>query len=209
MVAPSANAPTRMTDEALMARYQESLDQTAFALLLDRYRHKIHDAVYHLGLFTSDDDLVQDTFVLVHLNRHRFDPSISSFKCWLLRIATNVAKKQCRSKSRRTSRVCDLPDDLEVADEHVGDPEERAGLDEMRALVRDKVSLLRPKFREAIECVYFLGLTKQETAERLGITKHQTNCRLRQAIAQLTTMLIGPEGRDEDLRHFPTVANLR
>src|SRR5437764_9687307 len=83
-----------VSDEELVVRFQAN-DVTAFDALIQRYTHPLHR--YLVGLVGEDcvDDLIQETFIRAHRNLPPMQ-ELRSFKAWLYRIATNLARDHRR-----------------------------------------------------------------------------------------------------------------
>lgn len=65
-------------------------DEASFRRFYDRYRPKIYTvALKLLGEKTLAEDVVQDTFLKVWINRESL-PTIENVEAWLHRIAKNV-----------------------------------------------------------------------------------------------------------------------
>ena len=82
-------------------------DNDAFEYLFNRYRDAIHRLfVQRLGGVNDADDLLQETFIKVYINLHRYSADYT-FGQWVYTIARNTT---CRSTSvspprRRTPRL--------------------------------------------------------------------------------------------------------
>ena len=93
-------------------------DNDAFEYLFNRYRDAIHRLfVQRLGGVNDADDLLQETFIKVYINLHRYSADYT-FGQWVYTIARNTfcllytsdARTTCRSTSvspprRRTPRL--------------------------------------------------------------------------------------------------------
>ena len=104
-------------DHELVQRVQAG-DSAAFRTLFEKY-HRRAFAVAMGVLKNQDDalDAVQEAFVKVHKNIHKFQGS-SSFYTWLYRIVMNVSIDHVRRTSRRKSLDFDeraLHEESEVA----------------------------------------------------------------------------------------------
>ena len=83
---PDAFIPTRAS---LIGRLKDVDDQTSWQDFYDTYRRLIFSAAIKAGLNEQEaEDVVQETVVTVAktMPEFRYDPSICSFKTWLLRL---------------------------------------------------------------------------------------------------------------------------
>lgn len=88
-----------LSDEDVMERFQSGYEK-AFELLVDRYKHRIHNFLFR---YTHDhldaEDLTQETFYRVYRCRNSYE-RIAKFSTWLYTIANNLAKSHYKKKSR-------------------------------------------------------------------------------------------------------------
>ena len=111
MTQPLSNAskPEEASDESSkkgdrdLVRRVQSGDSTAFRALFDKYHRRAFAVA--MGVVKNQDDAldaVQEAFVKVHKNIHKFEGS-SSFYTWLYRIVMNSSIDHVRRTSRRKS----------------------------------------------------------------------------------------------------------
>ena len=93
----------RPTDAEAIVRARSG-DSNAFGVLVTRYQEAAFRAAYLIARNADDAaDIAQEAFVRAHAQLHRFrldDP----FRPWLLRIVTNMALNDRRSRGRRLGR---------------------------------------------------------------------------------------------------------
>jgi len=92
--------PNQPDDNELIARILSG-EARPFRLLVERYQRKVYMIAF--GVVRNPDaalDVVQDVFVKVHRNLHRFKGD-SSFYTWLYRITLNL----CIDRKRRAARA--------------------------------------------------------------------------------------------------------
>jgi len=103
-----SRASSKKGDHDLVQRVQAG-DSAAFRALYDKYHRRAFAVA--MGVVKNEDDAldaVQNAFVKVHKNIHKFQGS-SSFYTWLYRIVMNVSIDHVRRTSRRktaTARCC-------------------------------------------------------------------------------------------------------
>ncbi|MBP9727881.1 MAG: sigma-70 family RNA polymerase sigma factor [Candidatus Moranbacteria bacterium] len=85
------------TDEQLVRAYLDG-EETAFTVLVDRYmKHLFHFIRQLVTDSAVAEDIVQETFLKVWKNLHRFDGE-KSFKTWIFAIAKNTAYDALKKK---------------------------------------------------------------------------------------------------------------
>jgi len=184
------NPDASPSDATLLQRCAAG-DRDALDDLFRRYRTVAYRVAYRLlGREADALDAVQDAFVkaLKHLDRFR---GHSSFKTWLLRIASNAALDVGRQR-KREARVPQAPRD---------DPPDRYGPADLPA---PEAELTRTDLRDAIDAAlarlpdtqrqtFVLhidgGLTYKEVADTLGISIGTVMSRLFYARQKLKTLL--------------------
>ena len=79
-----------VADDRQLARLVLGGDTAAFEYLFDRYRDAIHRLfLQRTGNAEDADDLLQETFIKVYMNLHRYSPEYT-FGQWLYTIARNT-----------------------------------------------------------------------------------------------------------------------
>lgn len=148
--------------EGAMEQYEESLLRMCFACLNDA---------------ALAEDAVQETFLKAYraLDRFRGD---AEEKTWLLRIAINTCRDLRRSAWFRHV-------DRKVTLDGLGEPASAQEWSEWDDPLTRAVMGLRPKYREAVLLCCYQGLTGQEAASVLKISRSAVMNRLRQAKAIL------------------------
>ena len=145
-----------MTDDDLVARAREG-DTAAFGELVVRHQAAVYRAALAATGSTADaDDVAQEAFLLAY-RRLRSFRGAASFKTWLLTIAWNQAINRRRAAARWWQRI------VPVADADTGvmsasgfspappaTPEELAAGGQLRSGIRQAITALPPKLRDAL-----------------------------------------------------------
>ena len=143
---------------------------------LDRYEECLLRMCYsYLGDRSLADDAVQETFLKAWKSYGRFRGE-STEETWLMRIAINTCRDIRRGAwFRHIDRAVSLDqlDDREVSFEARDDAVTKA------------VMKLKPRFREAVLLRWYQGLSADETAQALGISRSAAYERLSRAQAIL------------------------
>lgn len=176
------------TDAELLQQHLAG-DPDAFEALASRYTDELFGFLLrYVNQPAIADDLVQETFVQVHLSADSFDPS-RRFKPWLYTIAANKARDYLRAKSRRPLQSLDavkadddapaLADQLEsdapTADQQLADAERRQR-------VRDLIEQMPEHLRTILLLGHFQKLPYAEIGEVLDIPVGTVKSRLHAAV---------------------------
>lgn len=171
-------------------------DREAFRALVDRYQGKLFRLVSGLVKSKEDtEDIVQESFVKAYLSLGSFRKE-STFYTWIYRIAHNMAIDYKRKIARRGNAI-------ELSEVERSLPvDERAS--PLEAVVRqeqgDGMQRALAKLSEEHKTVIILrevdGLSYEEIAKVLGISKGTVMSRLHYARKQLQELLkdFAPEG---------------
>lgn len=154
--------------------------------------HEVYDllapAAYGLALRVTGDehlaqDVLQETFAKVWAAADRFDPALGSARAWVTVMAHRRAVDRVRREQSDRQRFATWATaSHEPAHDHV------AAVVDLRAehrTVRHALSALTARQREALELVYFGGLTHAEMATHLNIPLGTAKTRIRDALKAL------------------------
>jgi RNA polymerase sigma factor (sigma-70 family) len=176
----------------------EARDATALEQLYDRYEKPIFAFAYRmLQDAMAAEEAVQELFTRVWRQPERYDPTQGKLSTWLFALTRNIAIDMLRKKSNRlTSMTVEQQTLTELPDESANPLDvalERMFGDQVRNALRE----LNPDQRQAIECIYFQGLTQQEMSDRFDIPLGTIKSRVRLALKQLRNRFAGwnEEGR--------------
>jgi RNA polymerase sigma-70 factor (ECF subfamily) len=160
------------SDERLLALIRED-DKEALARFFRRYASIVRRVAYRvLRDFSEADDLLQETFLLVHRLAGTFDCSKGSARFWILQMTYR------RAISRRrylTSRHFYTRVDLDDVENELADPRTSAAkVDELIDATRGNGSLqkvfeeLSENQQQTLKLFFVEGCTFDEIAEKLG-----------------------------------------
>lgn len=145
-------------DRALVGRAQQG-DYSAFDLLVERYRERIYNTIYHMTSNHEDaNDLAQETFIKAHKALLNFKGD-SSFFTWVYRIAVN---KTINFLKGRKNKIHLSLNDLDFHAEH--DPDLVALVSEHTPRRDLNLAELQGKLNEAMQ--------KLSDIHRLVVTLH-------------------------------------
>ena len=174
-----------------MAAYVKG-DTAAFDELVKRY---VRELFSFLTRFVGDralaEDIVQETFLQVHLSGESFDPS-QRFRPWLFTIAANKARDRLRRQARRPTASLDAQIEgpggetgsfLDMMVSGVPAPESALENEELRATVRGFVQQMPENLREVLVLSYFHNFSYKEVADILDVPVGTVKSRLHGAVA--------------------------
>lgn len=176
------------TDAELLQQHLAG-DPDAFEVLASRYVDELFGFLLrYVNQPAIADDLVQETFIQVHLSGESFDTS-RKFKPWLYTIAANKARDFLRSKSRRQMQSLDATggdDDsptlgAQMQSDGPGADEELADA-ERRQRVRDLIEQMPEHLRTILLLGHFQKLPYAEISEVLDIPVGTVKSRLHAAV---------------------------
>jgi RNA polymerase sigma-70 factor (ECF subfamily) len=158
--------------------YLEQGDQRAIGLLYDQYADSVFGVLRQmLPHEAAAQDVLQETFIKVWKNAHRYDASKATLFTWLLRIARNAGLDYLRAQKTRSDH------EIQSATRNVSDMVTAIHPEHMD--VPTHLSRLESKYGQVIHALFFLGLSQSETSEQLGIPLGTVKSRLRVGLREL------------------------
>lgn len=172
-------------DRALISQAQSG-DHAAFRKLVDRHQRRAFAIA--VGLVRDENDareIVQDAFLRVFKGLGTFEGS-SSFFTWLYRIVTNLSIDLMRKPGRRAAELDegrDFNDDTEgdlalVSRIDGADPMDVVRRKEVAARIQSALDGLPPYHQAVILMREVEGLSYEEMAEAMGVSKGTIMSRL-------------------------------
>ena len=187
-------------DHDLVQRVQAG-DTAAFRALFDKYHRRAFAVA--MGVVKNEDDAldaVQEAFVKVHKNIHKFEGS-SSFYTWLYRIVMNVSIDHVRRTSRRKNLDFDeraLHEESQVAGDGAlvpsvtnANPGKAALRRELGIAIQAALQELPEHHRAVIVLREIEGMSYEEMAKTLDVPKGTVMSRLFHARKKMQASL-GP-----------------
>ena len=175
------------TDEDLLTEYRLTGGRELFETLAARYETELYRFLYaRTGNREMAEDIFQMTFFAVHQKCALFEEG-RKFRPWLYRIAVNQMI-DCRRKERRhqsvsldAERSADGQEGATlgaILEENGPSPDEMFERSEEAALLREILELLPRVQREALELVYFRGMSYRQAAAELDVPYKTVSTRL-------------------------------
>jgi RNA polymerase sigma-70 factor (ECF subfamily) len=142
-------------------------DQSALEMLYDRYSRTVYSLVLRITRQAAvAEEIVQDVFLSLWRNAHRFEAARGRLGAWLLTLARNRALDHLRGKlAKQQQREDELAPDAFVP--AAPDLAETVDLNRRAEKVRGLMGDLPETQRQAIELAFFDGMTHSEIADRL------------------------------------------
>ena len=176
-----------LSDHALIEATKQG-DETAFALIVTRYRNPITNYLYRfLNDYEEAVDLAQETFVRVYFAIERYHTEYA-FSTYIYRIATNLAISEIRKRKRRTILSLTGLFQTDAEDRTEFQPTDDKALpdkslidDEQARVIARAIATLPPKYRVPIILRDIEGKTYEEIASILELGLGTTKSRISRA----------------------------
>lgn len=154
-----------------------------FCHIVESYKLLLYSVVYAVSAYVDADDIVQETFVYAyyHWGMLREKAKLSS---WLCAIAKNKAVSAAKI-AKKTLSLDDIETKVSVAS-----PESVFLRQERRQEIREKISMLPEKYREAVMLYYFAEMNISQIAKLLEISESNVKFRLYEGRKKLKKELL-------------------
>lgn len=156
-------------------------DAQAFDELMARNQRKVASILFHfLGSRELAEDLTQEVFLNIYRARAGYEPT-ARFSTWMYQIVHNVALNALRSQRRHPEKSFSVARGTDQSNEYPAleetilaesglIPTRRVAAMELQQVVRQAVSGLPDRQREAILLHRFEGLSYQQIAEVMALS---------------------------------------
>lgn len=154
-------------------------DKRALDLLYENYSNSLYGVILKITINEEvAEDALQETFIKVWKNAHKYDASKAKLFTWLFRIARNTAIDKLRSFNNRyqkevqidTSNVYILP---------------TSNLNQDVMDIKEHVGRLEEKYQIVLDALFFQGMTQQEASDELDIPLGTIKSRLKIGLREL------------------------
>lgn len=163
-------------------------DPNAFAqLYLSHYDDVFHYCVRRLFDRHSAEDVTSTVFFKVMHNLSSFDGKTTDFRHWLLRIATNAVNDHLRDAKRRADVTQRIARNARAESVFVIPADDE--LLEKKALLKQTLLSLKPKYQTVITLRFFENMKLAEIAACLGKDPSTVRTWLSRATAKLRKRL--------------------
>ncbi|WP_372369878.1 RNA polymerase sigma factor [Candidatus Uabimicrobium sp. HlEnr_7] len=175
-----------MSEQKIIYDLQQQ-KHSAIDVLIDMYHERIFQFLWkYIGNFHDTEDLVQETFLRVIKNIHRYEDR-EIFSAWIYKIASNAAKDYLRKKKRTQQRL----QNLSLPKLSSKNPCQEAAKREIHNHVLRSVQELPLDQREVFLMREEAGLTFKEISQILDISINTALGRMHYAVEKLRKKLEG------------------
>ena len=154
----------QLSDEAIIARYKESQDNSYIGLLYNRYAHLIFGwCLRYLKTQSESEDVLMEIMEQLLQNLHNYQ--IKDFKNWLFLVTRNHCFARLRKKTD------DLIEDISnVGDERFMENDDLSPLtiEAREKALHDEIEMLKGPQKECIVLFYFKKRSYKEISEITG-----------------------------------------
>ncbi len=188
------SAVDQKSDEELLAEHLAG-QPGAFDRVVARHADDLFSFFQRfVGNSSAADDLVQETFLQVHLAAGTFDPA-RAFKPWLYTIAANKGRDYLRARGRRPVHSLDTaggdgdtPPAAALLEGGELPPEEELDVEQRRDRVRAVITRMPETQRLILVLGYYQKLPYAEIADILGIPVGTVKSRLHAAVSHFAKL---------------------
>ena len=180
-----------VADDRQLARLVLGGDTAAFEYLFDRYRDAIHRLfLQRTGNAEDADDLLQETFIKVYMNLHRYSPEYT-FGQWLYTIARNTFIDYVRK------RQDDLPIDEKFSSpaSNTPTPEESVINSQQHHQIELCIARLPENYRRLIRMRFFDEYSYEEIAVKLSLPLGTVKTQIHRARERMCRLIVENDNR--------------
>ncbi|RAJ75097.1 RNA polymerase sigma-70 factor (ECF subfamily) [Chitinophaga dinghuensis] len=167
------------TDNDLHKRLMQG-EEKAFAELYNQYQPKLYLFIHPFTGFSAQDtdEVIQDVFFKLWLRKELL-PAVSAMSAYLYMMARNCLRDRYRRQQVRDQAIADFQLQQPEQLSHV---EEETHFQEYSAIARKAISLLPARKKSIFAMRHDEGMSLDEIADTLGITKFGVKKQLYDAV---------------------------
>ncbi|MCB0335331.1 MAG: sigma-70 family RNA polymerase sigma factor [Bdellovibrionales bacterium] len=185
-------------DDLALVEKAKAGDKAAYRQLVERYQKRALVLARDILRSQEDaEDVVQESFVKAYLSLDKFEGK-SAFYTWFYRIVYNMAIDVKRKKQRRGGEKAEYEDsltsdsiDIPVSTQRFHDPQQEVFRKEVSSQIHTAMEQLSDEHRQAIFMREIDGMSYEEIALVLGISKGTVMSRIFYARKKLQQLLQG------------------
>ncbi len=166
-------------------------DSKAFEYLFNRYRGSIQQLYLQRtgGNAEDADDLLQETFIKVYLNLHRYDNSYT-FGQWIYAIARNTFVDFMRKRRDDLSIDVIPSENYAASTSSTLTPEESIINSQQKTQLEQFLERMPPRYRKLVELRFFRELSYEEIAEQMEMPMGTVKTQIHRARTQLCRLIL-------------------
>ena len=131
------------------------------------------------------EDVLQEVFVKIWTNRHKYSSAKGRLYTWMANIARNAGIDKLRSKNFKQQTKTKQEEDFVIGYEN----QSYNPINPDVIGLKEVVNSLKDEHKAVIELVYFKGYTQKEAAEELNTPLGTIKTRLRTAVLKLREII--------------------
>jgi len=181
-----------LSDEELIAEFQQTENERAFEILVQRYKNPLTNYVFRfLGDYEACMDVVQETMIKFYRYKDNYS-SVAKFSTWIYTIAGNLARTEYRRQKRRSffsisdygeeHKTYNIPDESYrpdvITDSGIKDE-----------IIQKALLKVKEVYREVVILRDVQGLSYEEISEITGLNEGTVKSRINRGRAQLQKLL--------------------
>lgn len=175
-------------DEKDLIQKLKSGSAAAYKELYEQWVSRLYEFVFrYIKSEDATDDIVQETFLRIWINRSRLNPE-SSFKSYLFTISWHLLLKELRRQLNNPSmgEYIEYQNDLSVSEEYI---ESNIDFEHFRIALIQAKQKLSPRQREIFELNKEQDIPVADIATRLSINEQVVRNQLSAALKTIRTEL--------------------
>ncbi len=183
-----------LSDEELIAKFQETNDIEYFEALVKRYKDPLMNYVFrYVGDRNVCADIVQETMIKFYLNKDSYK-SFAKFSTWIYTIAGNLAKNELKRRKRRNilslsnGENSDEPA-LQIEDNNILKPDEVLDSKIKHEIIQKALLKVKPVYRDVVILRDIQGLSYEEIAEIKNLSIGTVKSRINRGRTKLQKLL--------------------
>jgi len=179
-----------VADRELMARVVAG-DEAAFSNLYRQLSPGLFSMIYQILQDQKEsEDVLQEAFVQMWKKASTYDPERSALFTWAVMISRNKAIDRLRGRQRRTRLAEDAASELSISTARFeSGADVLSSQSEERKRIREAMSTLPARQREAIELAFFTDMTQAEVSAKLSEPLGTIKARIRRGLLSLRDTL--------------------
>ncbi len=176
-----ANVNDNLSEVVILLQGIANKDSASLECLYDTYSGMLMSVISSvINVRAEAEDVLQEVFLTIWNKADQYKPHLGKPVSWMVTVAKNKAYDRYRSLVRKTEGQAKIKQEIEVTKQNfVG----AKGF--KNEAITEAMSLLSDDQREAIELIYYQGLTQKEVAEQLDTPLGTIKARTRRGLLAL------------------------